>query len=89
MNDMTSLRDCGNDVYCRRFLYFLPHSDTFRSAKFQWNPDILKDLLHLEEDFGDGEWRLNNWHVYEGQAVVCCTPTIQALCLNQRKTLQR
>ena len=37
MNGMTSLRDCGKDVYCRRFfaVYFSPNSDTLRSAKFQ------------------------------------------------------
>ena len=37
MNGMTPLRDCGKDVYCRRFfaMYFSPHSDTFPSAKLQ------------------------------------------------------
>ena len=56
MNGMTSLRDCGKDVYCRRFstMYFSLHSDTSVPPSFSEDPDILRDLVHLEEDVGEG-----------------------------------
>ena len=56
MDGMTPLRDCGKDVYCRRFfaMYFSRQSDTFRSAKLQRGPTFFEDLVHLEEDFGEG-----------------------------------
>ena len=56
MNGMKSLRDCGEDVYCSLFFatYFSPHSATFVPLSFTLNPDILRDFVHLEADFGEG-----------------------------------
>ena len=56
INGMTPLRDCGKDVYCRRFfaMYFSPHSNTLRSAKFQRGSRVFENLVYLEEDVGEG-----------------------------------
>ena len=51
LNDLRSLRDCGKDVYCHRF--FSMYSIHAVLARFSGDPDILRDLVHLEEDLGE------------------------------------
>ena len=63
LNGLTSLRDCGKDVYCHRFfsMFFSPLQRLSTSYKiidavlvrFSEDPDILRDLVHLEEDLGE------------------------------------
>ena len=91
MNGMTSIRGCGKDVYCRRFIaiYFPSNSDTFRSARFRWDRDVSKTWCTSRRTSGSAGWRLFHWNMHGGQSGVCCTPTMQALCVNQRNTLQR
>ena len=48
---LTSLRGCGKDVCCHRFFSIsyslLTHAVVVR---FSEDPDIVRDLVHLEED---------------------------------------
>ena len=63
LNGLTSLRDCGKDVYCHRFfsMFFSPLQRLSTSYKiidavlvrFSEDPDILRDLVHLEEVLGE------------------------------------
>ena len=62
VNGMPLLGECAEDVYCRRFFttYFSPHSNTFVPLSFSEDPIFLRDLVHLEEDFGEGRLELES-----------------------------
>ena len=54
------------------------------------DPNILRGLVHLDEDFGDGGLEVEPLaHVYGGQSVVRCMPTTKPLRSNQLRTLRR
>ena len=56
---------------------------------FSEDPDILRDLVHLEEDLGkDGE-KVAPQTASEGINGGRCTRTMQALCPSRRKVLRR
>ena len=58
-------------------------------VRFSEDPDILRDLVHLEEDLGEDGVKVEPLACVRRRFGVCCAPTTQALCLSRRKALRR
>ena len=60
-------------------------------ARFNEDPDIVRDLVHLEEDLEENAAGVSPDPLacVRRQFGACCTPMMQELCLSRRKALPR
>ena len=87
---MTSPRGYGKDVCCHRFFSISPSLLTHAVVvRFSEDPDIVRDLFHLEEDLEENAAGVSSDPLACVRRAVWGRLYADELCLSQRKALPR